>query len=103
MRPNTIMAIPIPDEKTFAKIQQLVEEIYYSRDACEPDKIYELDRLASPYPYMNDDRAVMRRSFDEYRSFKRQSKRAEAWSNVQSHAHKIAGLASIARRVNPPA
>jgi len=91
------MAIPIPDDQKFAKIQQLADEIYYSPDACDAAKIYELDRLASPYPYMDFDRAVMRRCFDEYRSFRRQSKKAEAWSTVRSHAHKIAGLAAIAR------
>ncbi len=94
------MAIQIPDEKTFAKIQELADEIYYSSDACEPDKIYELDRLASPYPYMDSDRATMRRCLEDYRSFKRQTKKVQAWSGVRDHAHKIAGLAAIARHTH---
>jgi hypothetical protein len=91
------MTIPIPDDQKFARIQQLADEIYYSRDACDSDKVYELDRLASPYPYMDFDRAVMLRCFSKYRSFKRPSKKAEAWSSVRDHAHKIAGLAAMAR------
>lgn len=92
--------IPIPDEK-YARIQQLADEIYYSRDACEPEKIYELNRLATPYPYMDFERAMMCKYFERYRSLKRQTMRSKAWSDVRDYAHKIAGLASIARQPSP--
>ena len=89
--------IQVPDDEKFAKIKQLAEEIYYSPDACEPDKVYELERLTSPYQYMDFERTCMRRHFEDYLSFKRQSKKDQAWSSVRDHAHKLVGLASMAR------
>jgi hypothetical protein len=65
------MTIPIPDKEKYDKIQQLADEIYYSSDACEPDKIYELARLASPYLYTDFDRAMMLRYLERYRSLMR--------------------------------
>ena len=91
------MTIQSSDDEKFARIKQLSDEIYYSSQACDPEKIFELARLAAPYSYMDFDRVLMRKYFDKYRSFKRHTKREEAWNGVRDHAHKIAGLASIAR------
>src|SRR4051794_18232871 len=97
------MKPPIPDEKQGTEIQRLANEIYYSSQPCDPERIYELSRLTSPYPYMDFDRVRMRSCLEKHRSFKRQDKKDESWSEVREHAHKIAIITSNARYSHDPA
>jgi len=93
------MAVPILTSEVCEKIKRLADEIYYSIEPCGQEKIDELDRLASPYEYMDFDRAVMCKRFKDYHTFKRRSKKAEAWTGVQRHAKRIGGLALMAMQI----
>ena len=84
------------DKQRLAKIREIGKEIYYSSAACEWSKISELARMAAAYEYMDFDRVMLRHSFEKHQSFKRETKKAEAWERVKEHAWKLRGLAAMA-------
>jgi hypothetical protein len=77
------------------EIRVKCREILDSTSRFDRSNIFDISSLACHFDYMEIHRRSMLRWFERYESWKRQSKKGEAWSRMRSEIYALDNLATM--------